>query len=206
MNNVEFLLNKYHLDATQPNPLMVPQAGRDELLELFRDLGFKIGVEIGVQRGNYAEKMFKVIPGLEYYGVDAWTHYEGYRDIRASDRGQAAYDELFKNTTAKLAPYGAHLIRKWSTEAYKDFPDNFFDFVYIDGNHEFEHVTEDIANWSKKLKKGGIISGHDYARIHSSNLKLHCKDVVDGWTASHNIKPLFVFSKDSSPNWLWFKQ
>jgi hypothetical protein len=206
MTNQEFLINKYHLDITKPNPIIVPEAGRVELLELFKDLGFKVGVEIGVQRGDYAEQMLKAIPGLQYYGVDAWTHYEGYRDIRASKHGQAGYDDLFNRTSARLAPYGAHLIRKWSVDAHKDFPDSFFDFVYIDGNHEFEHVTEDIANWSKKVKKGGIISGHDYARIHRWHLKLHCKDVVDGWTASHNIKPLFVFTKDGSPNWLWFNQ
>jgi len=204
MTNQEYLINKYKLDISQPNPILIPKAGREELVELWKELGFKKGAEIGVQRGEFAEYMCQQIPDLKYYGIDAWRHYEGYNDIRAHREGQAGYDKLYEQTIKRLLPYNATIIRKWSIDAVKDFEDGSLDFVYIDGNHEFEHCTEDIAAWSKKIKKGGIISGHDYARINKGNLKLHCKDVVDGWTNAHDIKPLFVILRDNSPNWLWF--
>ena len=36
------------------------------------------------------------------------------------------------------------------------------DFAYIDGNHHYEYVKEDIQICLKKIKNDGIISGHDY--------------------------------------------
>jgi hypothetical protein len=202
--NQDYLIKKYNLDVTQPNPIWVPQGGRNEIVDLWRELGFKVGVEVGVQKGNFAEQMCKAIPGLKYYGVDAWTDYAGYRDINASRRGQEGFDQIYEETKLRVAPYDATLIKNWSVDAAKDFEDGSLDFVYIDANHEFEHVTEDIAAWSKKIKKDGIICGHDYARINKDSLKLHVKDAVDGWVNSHEIKPLFVFLKDHSPNWLFF--
>lgn len=45
------------------------------------------------------------------------------------------------------------------TELYKD---KSLDFVFIDGSHKYEDVVEDIKSWIPKMKKGGILSGHDY--------------------------------------------
>ena len=36
------------------------------------------------------------------------------------------------------------------------------DFVYIDANHSYTYVRDDIQTWLPKVKKGGIIGGHDY--------------------------------------------
>jgi hypothetical protein len=47
-------------------------------------------------------------------------------------------------------------------EALGDFEDESLDFVYIDGNHEFRYIAEDLFEWTKKVKKGGIVSGDDY--------------------------------------------
>jgi predicted O-methyltransferase YrrM len=46
--------------------------------------------------------------------------------------------------------------------AADDFLDNSLDFVYIDAGHRFDDVVQDIIKWTKKVRKGGIISGHDY--------------------------------------------
>jgi hypothetical protein len=85
-------------------------------------------------------------------------------------------------------------------DAVKDYPDQSLDFVYIDGNHEFSHVAADIAAWVKKVRRGGILAGHDYRR--TTNLVCHVVDVVNAWTYSHKIKPWFLTSKDI-PGWFW---
>ena len=53
-------------------------------------------------------------------------------------------------------------IRKLSMDAVTDFEDESLDAVYIDGNHKFDSVENDIKFWYPKVKKGGIMSGHDY--------------------------------------------
>lgn len=53
-------------------------------------------------------------------------------------------------------------IRKDSVEGLADFECNYFDFIYIDANHSYDFVLEDLCNWMSRLKEGGILSGHDY--------------------------------------------
>lgn len=53
-------------------------------------------------------------------------------------------------------------ITKTSIEASKDFPDNYFDLVYIDAEHTYNSVKEDIEVWTPKVKEWGIIAGHDW--------------------------------------------
>ena len=201
--NQDYIAKKYNVDMSQPNPIIVSAGGREELVELWRELGYKVGLEVGVQRAEFAEYICSHFPGLKYYGVDSWTPYSNYRDIKASFHGQEAFDELYETSKKKLSPYDATLIKKFSVDAAKDFADASLDFVYIDGNHRFEYIIADIATWLPKLKKDGMICGHDYARVDHNGLTIHVKDAVDGWTNAHNIK-LLVYYKQRSPNWLWF--
>lgn len=139
------------------SPAEIPDCSRDDLPQFFVDMGFKVGVEIGVDKGEFSEKFCKV--GLKLYAIDPWKSYGDYTD----SRGQAYLDFLYEHTKRVLSPYpNASVIRKTSMEAAQDFPDRSLDFVYIDGNHQLKYVIEDIVEWSKKVKVGGIISGHDY--------------------------------------------
>ena len=54
-------------------------------------------------------------------------------------------------------------MKKDSISASKCFEDEFFDIVYIDGSHEYEHVKADIEAWLPKVRKGGYICGDDYS-------------------------------------------
>jgi len=53
-------------------------------------------------------------------------------------------------------------IRKLSTEAVSDFKNNSCDVIFIDMNHSYESVKEDISIWLPKVKHGGYLAGHDY--------------------------------------------
>lgn len=54
------------------------------------------------------------------------------------------------------------IIRADTRDAYKMYEDGSIDFLFIDANHDYESVLLDIKNWFPKVKKGGIIAGHDY--------------------------------------------
>lgn len=43
------------------------------------------------------------------------------------------------------------------------FSDNFFDMIFIDGDHSFKACYQDLSAWYPKLKEGGIFIGHDCA-------------------------------------------
>jgi predicted O-methyltransferase YrrM len=106
-----------------------------------------IGLEIGVEYGLNAKTMLKLLPIEKLYLVDPYS----------------SSDEIFTEVKKYLAKYGNKItfIRKTSEKAVEDIPDN-LDFVYIDGSHSYESVTRDIKLFYNKIKKGGIIGGHDF--------------------------------------------
>jgi len=197
---LDYFVGKYNLDTNARMPIYVPNAGKQELANLFGELNFKVGAEIGVQYGHFSELLCQTIPNLKLYGIDAWTIYPGYTDILGYT-DQSRFDSNYEQARARLAPYDCTLIRKWSIDAAADFADGSLDFVYIDAAHDFLHCTQDIAYWSKKVRPGGIVSGHDYARHNHPHLVVHCKDVVRGWTSAYGIGPWFVLADNSI--WLW---
>lgn len=173
---------------------------RDSLSKLFVELGLNKGVEVGVEQGKFSESLCKRNPDIELYAVDAWSVYKGYREHVSQDKLDGFYEAVKK----RLKPYNCTVIKGFSLDVAKTFEDGSLDFVYIDGNHEFTQVVQDVAAWEKKVKKGGIVAGHDYRRGDSSWI-CHVKDVIQAWTYSHGIKPYFIFEDEKSPSWFWIK-
>ena len=93
-------------------------------------------------------------------------------------------------------------------EAVKDFEDGSLDFVYIDGNHDFLHATEDIWWWAKKVRNGGVIAGHDYWNGSHKHL-CDVKWVLDGLTKALHINNWYILGEEHKPDdkisWMWVK-
>jgi hypothetical protein len=103
-------------------------------------------------------------------------------------------EKQYQQTLKRLSPYpNCIIIRKTSMGAVGDFEDNSIDFVYIDGNHSFKYVAEDICEWVKKVKVGGFICGHDY--IYSNPLNFHVRHVVDAYVQAHAIQKFWVLGR-----------
>lgn len=200
MEAVAYIVEKYGVSPHTKRQTEIPTMGRDDLPALFRDLGFTVGAEIGTERALYAEKLCKA--GLQLYAVDAWTAYKGYREHVS----QGKLDRFYEETRRRLEPYEGQIIRSFSMDALKLFKDGSLDFVYIDGNHDFQHAANDIAEWSRKVRPGGIISGHDFSRNKKKDYLCQVKDVVQAWTYAHGITPWFITRGDRrSPSWFWVK-
>ena len=113
-------------------------------------------IEIGVYKGVNAESILKHLNIRSLTLIDPYQEYGGY------DHGY--YDQTKKTekeAKKRLRKYRRKIrfIKKMSDDAVKDAP--LCDFIYIDGNHDYQYVKKDIANYSKKLKIGCILAGHD---------------------------------------------
>lgn len=144
--------------------LEISNFGRIQLADLIHELDFKTGVEVGVAAGWYSSVLANANPQMKLYGVDPWTPYKGYRDyVRTS-----TLDTLEIKAHRALDKYPNYtFVKKFSMDAVGDFADGSLDFVYIDANHGDPYVTQDITEWYKKLRSGGILAGHDYVRTKS---------------------------------------
>jgi SAM-dependent methyltransferase len=191
----EYIVKKYNLTLDScPVSIKAPEA---ELLNLFSDLGFTLGAEVGIYQGDHARCCFEVIKGLHLICVDPWISYKEYYDCDAKDK----LEQAFPIAVATLAPYNCTIVRDFSMNAVKDIPDNSLDFVFVDGCHSELDTTRDIEEWSKKVRPGGIISGHDYREFEAAKC-IRVQAAVNQYTAAHKINPWFLMDTV----YLWVKK
>ena len=185
-STLAYIGKKFGIDVTQKGPIAILETNRLIMVQTLHELGFKRGVELGVAQGHHSLVLCQNMPGAELYGVDIWDLYEGYNEY--TDRIHKYYLEAQE----RMRPYPNYtFVKKFSMDAVKDFEDNSLDFVYIDGAHDYKNVAMDICEWSKKVRHGGIVYGHDYKRRHQRWI-VDVKDVVDSWSYAKRIRPLFI--------------
>ena len=168
------------------------KATRRDLARIFAELGYTTGAEIGVRKGTFSAILCEAVPGLQLTCVDPWLAYERVTQNMA--------DSLYARAVETLAPYGVTIIKKTSLEASLIVPDASLDFVYIDAAHDFDNVMVDIVLWSKKVRKGGIVSGHDYFNFYKAGV---CW-AVDAYTHAHGITNWYL-TKEKEASWFWVK-
>ena len=125
-------------------------------------LGCKFIAEIGVRKGGNFGNLIKCYPTMAI-AVDCWKEVPGkpmYNDVNAS---QEILDGEYANVVKEFGGLeNVRIVRNFSVEASDQFPNQYFDFVYIDAAHTYDEVKRDLNAWYPKVKDGGIISGHDY--------------------------------------------
>ena len=135
--------------------------------DLIRDLNNLIpngkGVEIGVFKGEFSKNILNNWGG-KLYMVDVWRPLGAeYEDASNHKDHIDAYQETMENIKG-LEDRGI-MVRATSQVAADMFQDESLDFIFIDANHAYDFVVEDINLWFPKLKKGGVFSGHDYINM-----------------------------------------
>jgi len=139
-------------ESALPEDVLIPHFGQDATL---------VGVEIGTSGGVGCFGMLNRLPNLTMYTIDPFKHIDG--SLHESSLPQEVLDEGYVLALDRLSYFKGRVtvIRKASDDAVQDVPD-VVDFVHIDGDHTYEQVIRDIDNYLPKIRKGGLISGHDY--------------------------------------------
>jgi len=118
------------------------------------------GVEIGVQRGYHSLNMFTVLGDRlqKLYLIDPW----------AKDNELDKEHDWFNTLPVAKKVLNRYKDRVVYCKGFSqdekiisNIPDDSVDFVYIDGNHDYETTKQDIFNFLPKVKLGGVLGGHD---------------------------------------------
>jgi len=172
---------------------------RLDLAKLFKG----VGVEIGVSEGWYSSKVMELGKVDKMYGVDPYSPHQGYRDYTR----ETTFNRLSAKAHECLDKYPNYeFIDEYSVEAAQQFDDESLDFVYIDGDHSYGAVMDDIEVWIKKVKPGGILAGDDYIRSERDKRFYDVITAVDDYVEINKIPMLYLYRKGRTPtNWLFYK-
>jgi len=148
-------------------------------------------LEIGAHKGENIVDMAKSYcqnPGSKIHCVDPWIDYDEYPEYKGQQN--VLFDIFKKNTSQYSNKIVIH--RGFSDDVVPGFENNFFDIIYVDGNHETEYVYRDGIMALQKTKKGGYIIFDDYSEYwrqtirgidkflneHSKNIKILIKGAL----------------------------
>jgi len=105
-------------------------------------------------------KSYASHPDSKLYCIDPWEDYEDYPEYKTTQ--EATYKKFLKNVERSGDSTKINIIRGYSNEEVPKLEDEFFDIIYIDGNHEPDYVLEDAVLGFRKLKHGGVMIFDDY--------------------------------------------
>jgi predicted O-methyltransferase YrrM len=121
-----------------------------------RRLAALVGVEIGVDKGLNALSILSCLPMKHLYLIDPYTPY--MQEGKLVESGE----ETFRTAQQNLKMFSNYVfLRQSSGTAWREIKES-LDFVYLDGNHQYEAVKQDLANYYPLVKDGGMVGGHDY--------------------------------------------
>lgn len=122
--------------------------------------GFNLSmVEIGSFTGESAEQFALSGKFSSITCIDSWTNDPKSDAFVNCDMALA--EQLFIIRTYKY--HNINRMKEFSVPASHRFHNQAFDFVYIDADHEYSSVKQDIIHWLPKVKHGGYIGGHDFS-------------------------------------------
>lgn len=130
-----------------------------------------ICAEIGVFKGEFSKQILKITKPNKLYLIDTWTYDEPNHGVYFEENlNQEFFDKLYSYVKKTFEKKSNVIIKKGdSVNVLKTFNDSFFDWIYIDGNHEYSAVKLDLELSFQKVKPEGFIIGDDYVKSSKLN-------------------------------------
>jgi hypothetical protein len=153
------------------------------------------GVELGVFKGEFSWHILDRVQPREFHLIDVW-----WKEFGEYFPDWGAYTDFGKLKTKDAWDQAKHTIAQFSTNStihvgedldiLNSFPDHYFDWVYLDSSHAYDHTRKELDIICHKIKPDGMITGHDWqpspAHIHHGVYKA-VKEFCDGsqWKVFH---------------------
>tara|TARA_R100000808_G_C2140613_1_gene148432 strand:- start:1230 stop:1838 length:609 start_codon:yes stop_codon:yes gene_type:complete len=161
-------------------------------------------VEVGVLDGEFSAEILEHIKPKKLYLIDPWKtgsdkngkqrrYYGPNANIKTAYSNQRRLDLVKNRFSEEISKGQVELKRGFSYEVIDEFPDNYFDFVYIDACHLYDCVKADLNMFYPKLiSSGSFMCGHDYADQEKNRTYVRSNfgvvQAVDEFVSQHSLK------------------
>lgn len=211
---LDLLYHHWPQTPREGNPCEICNVDRIDFAQLLGQLNLARGVEVGTEYGEYAEVLATAIGSSFTHPLICVDPYLSYSDYR-EHKSQLKLDTIYAQARERLLPLGVKILRLTSVEAATHFENNSLDWVYLDGNHSLPYVIADLHAWVPKVRRGGIVSGHDYIRRNNSlRYQCHVVEAIHAWVQCYMVNPLFIvgakneesgIKRDAIRSWFFIK-
>lgn len=139
---------------------------------------YKVFAEVGVWKGDGVSYLANLLKStgkdFEIYAIDLFDKLWKYKDYETRYAGYHIkyMSEMYQYNLEKTETRDFITdVKGYSDKVAHQFEDDFFDSVFIDADHEYEPMEKDLEAWLPKVKKGGILAGHDYVQSQQGVIK-----------------------------------
>ena len=172
---------------------MIEITTRQDLLTIGH--GLVIG-EIGVFKGDFSKIIFKINRPKELHLFDIFTGDMFSGDKDGENIVWTNLDQEYELIKKYFSQHNNVFMHKGkSQDSLSKFSDNYFDMIYIDGDHSYEGVSVDLELAIHKVKRNGYICGHDYHPVHFTGVF----NAVNDFCKKYNMNIEYI-SKDKLPS------
>lgn len=158
--------------------------------KVIADNNFKVVAEVGIGYGFHAKSILQNTHIDRLYLIDPMQYYPD--DAFATDvLRYGGFESLVQNIKTHLQPYASRYT--WFRHpsiaiTNEQIPDESLDAVFLDADHSYEAVSNDLPFWFKKLKRGGWLLGDDYASCHPGTTR-----AVDEFAKASHLPLEFLY-------------
>lgn len=176
---VKFMLEDKHISELKT------LLDRNSLLQHLPKSG--IVAEIGVDRGEFSKKILNFCKPQKLFLIDAWE----------LERYSSGKIEVQNKFSREIVNNEIEIVCKSSIRAAVDLEDRSLDWVYIDTDHSYNTTLSELYAYSKKIKKNGIIAGHDFCKGNwITQYKYGVIDAVHEFCVKEGYRILYLTSSN----------
>jgi len=122
--------------------------------------------EVGVWKGDFSDRILSITSPKKLHLIDPWEFQSEFPERMYGGsvaKNQNDMDAIYQGVIKRFSNRPNVVFNRGkSKKIISEFKDNYFDWVYIDGNHYYEYVLNDLNYCLQKVKPGGFITGDDY--------------------------------------------
>lgn len=139
---------------------------RVQLLRLIPEGG--VAAEVGTWKGEFSTKILRYTKPKKLHLIDPWAFTKDYgvgyfsNESNSQEKMDAVFNAVRSKFSKEISAGKVEMFRSNSEPALDSFGPDYFDWLYIDGNHTYDFVKKDLAIAWSKLKTGGLLCGDDY--------------------------------------------
>jgi len=151
-------------------------------------------IEVGVYVGGFSQMILDTLNPRLLYLVDPWEtgsdknstekHYVHLDNLPTAYSNNEMLKGIMEKFSSQIINNKVKIQVGFSYDVVDEFPDDFFDFIYIDACHLYGSIKADLEMFLPKLKTDGLMCGHDYANFGGFGVV----EAVDEFIINNNLK------------------